>query len=99
MHVLDVVEAFAAGARGLQPPPLVILAGIGVLLNSSPLSRRLAFHLQDQLAVLICDLESFVNRYSHGTSSSGTSTPIPVPVLPFSLVLNPASSDPDVTAP
>src|SRR5918997_496618 len=70
VHVLDVVEAFVTGGRGFQPPPLVVPAGIGVLLDSSPLSRRLAFHLQNQLTVLINDLDSFVHRHSHGTSSS-----------------------------
>jgi GTP:adenosylcobinamide-phosphate guanylyltransferase len=46
VYVLDVVEAFVALSRGFQLPPLVILADIRVLLDSSPLGRRFAFNFQ-----------------------------------------------------
>jgi hypothetical protein len=65
VHVLDVVEVFVTGTGGLQSPPLVIPAGIRVLIGPSPLSRRFAFDLQDQLTMFVDELHNFVHRYGH----------------------------------
>jgi hypothetical protein len=65
VHVLDVVEALVTRARGLQPPPLVIPAGVRVLLGPSPLSRRFAFDLQDQLTMFVDELNNLVHRHCH----------------------------------
>jgi hypothetical protein len=65
VHVLNVVEAFVTRACGLQSPPLVVLAGIRVLLGSGPLGRRFAFDFQDQLTMFVDELNYFVHRYCH----------------------------------
>jgi hypothetical protein len=67
MHVLDVVEVVIGwlDARGSQPPPLVVLAGVRVLLSPSPLSYRFAFDLQNQLTVFVDELNNFIHWYCH----------------------------------
>jgi hypothetical protein len=65
VHVLNVVKIFATWTCGLQSPLLVVLPGTRVLLDPSPLSRRFAFHFQDQLTIFVDELNNFVHRYCH----------------------------------